>query len=52
MKNKQMRREDAEKRQERYEKLTHKQKLALFDSRRGESKKERKRTEEHETKSH
>lgn len=45
VKNKQLRRDEAEERQEKYDNLTHKQKLTLLDSRRGESRKERKRLE-------
>ncbi len=51
MKHKQQRREEAEDRQKEYDKLTSKQRLALLDSRRGQSKKERDRHEntEHKT---
>ena len=45
MKHKQLRRDEAEERQEKYDNLTNKQKLALLDSRRGKSKKERERLE-------
>jgi len=50
MKHKQQRREEAEARQKEYDKLTNKQRLALFDSRRGQSKKERGRHENTERK--